>query len=95
MLVILTLVFIFLGLSLSIYGGVKPDDTIVVNLDTELQLMPLVLTPIQKDQSAFEPGYIRELEKLLNFDLSHNGMTQVIPQEAKPLSWLLRRILMI
>ncbi len=83
MLIILRVILIWIGCGIVAMAEAKPEETIVVNLDTEFRLMPLYLLPMQTDQTAFDAGYVRELEKILYFDLDHNGMTKVMPQEAK------------
>lgn len=62
----------------SLFGA--DDEQIVVKLATESQLMPLYLSVFQDQGSGFEPGYLKQLENVLNFDLNHNGMTYTVKQ---------------
>jgi TolB protein len=54
------------------------QDPIYVQLDTEVKLMPLYMSKFTSKDSAFEDQYLHELEEVLNFDLTHNGMLKVI-----------------
>lgn len=56
----------------------EAKDPLVVKLATESPLSPLYLLPISQDQSEFEEPYIQVLEKILAFDLDHNGSTFVV-----------------
>lgn len=51
------------------------DDTMVVHLTTENQLIPLNLVPIESKESGLEDSYIKRLEQVIRYDLNHNGMT--------------------
>lgn len=53
------------------------ENPFVVKLATESSLTPLYLLPIGHDQSDFSESYIRQLERILAFDLNHNGATFV------------------
>ena len=53
----------------------KPDDEIVVCLETECPLSPLYLLPLNHEQTSFAVPYVQQLEKVLQFDLGHNGST--------------------
>jgi len=57
------------------------DDTepMLVHLTTEQQLWPIYLTPFIDKNSGFDSSYISKLEKVLQFDLSHNGIMQLVP----------------
>lgn len=58
--------------------GNEDEETIVVKLATESQLMPLYLAPIYEENPMLEASYISQLEKVLQFDLNHNGMTYTV-----------------
>jgi len=70
------LIWIFLGLHLfplnALSGGEEP---LIVKLATESPLVPLYLLPIPHKTSNFDGKYLEELEKILAFDLAHNGAT--------------------
>ncbi len=59
------------------------DDEIVVHLSSEEKCAPLYLTPIEDIRSGFDTQYLQALEKVLSFDLDHNGRTGVIPHTKK------------
>lgn len=54
------------------------SDPIVVRLATETQLIPMYLTHFNGNGSGFEQNYCNQLEKVLQFDLGHNGMTYLL-----------------
>ena len=54
------------------------EDPIVVRLSTETQRIPLYLTHINDTNSGFDSSYAAKLEKVLQFDLDHNGMTYIL-----------------
>lgn len=53
------------------------EEPIVVKLATESALAPLYLLPITRDQTDLNESYVRQLERILTFDLNHNGSTFV------------------
>lgn len=71
----------WLSLFLLLIAPVFADDSIVVPLQTDNQLMPLYLAPFKGQQSGFPPSYTQELEEVMRFDLDHNGATYVIKNE--------------
>lgn len=56
---------------------------LTVRLTTENQVIPLYLAKFSNDHSHFDAAYLKKLENVLSFDLSHNGMTSVIPQTSE------------
>ena len=64
---------------LSAPGG---DDPIVVQLETESRLLPLYMEPVIDDQSGFTKDYLKQLEKVLQFDFNHNGATYIVKPNA-------------
>lgn len=56
------------------------DEEIVVKLATECRLMPLYLNKFYSDHSEFDAAYLKKLEHILNFDLSHNGASYTVKQ---------------
>jgi TolB protein len=58
------------------------DEEIVVRLSNEESLAPLYLNPIEDIRSGFDASYLRALEKVLSFDLNHNGKTEVVSQSS-------------
>lgn len=60
----------------SVYGE-ESQESLVVKLETESSLAPLYLLPITQNQSQFPEAYALQLEKILAFDLDHNGSTFV------------------
>lgn len=68
-----------LAMFLSSQGkGEQDDGQIVVRLSTESRLIPIYAAPIYMDDAGFGRAYISKLEKILQFDLTHNGMTYLI-----------------
>lgn len=71
-------------LALIIFNGTifaasnEDDEPILVRLETEVQLMPLYMPKLIDDNSAFDQAYLDELEEVLTFDISHNGMTALV-----------------
>lgn len=61
----------------SVFGHASEDEDgpIIVRLTTENPLMPIYVTPFYKDKADFDRAYAKKLEDVLQFDLSHNGMT--------------------
>lgn len=59
-------------------ASASENDEIVVRLETEVQLLPLYLGNIGAEKGGFEQSYLTQLEKVLQFDLDHNGMTVVL-----------------
>lgn len=53
------------------------DESFIVKLATESNLVPLYLLPMHQDHSDLQETYIQQLEKILAFDLDHNGSTFV------------------
>ena len=51
-----------------------------VQLDTESPLVPIYLSSIHETGNAFPLSYLKELEKVLEFDFNYNGATKVLPK---------------
>ncbi len=58
------------------------EEEIVVHLASQERLAPLYLNPIQDVRSGFDAAYLRSLEKVLSFDLNHNGRTELVTQSS-------------
>ena len=74
------LIKILAGFALILHSNAIADEIdqpFVVKLATESNLDPLYLLPIQQDISELSESYILQLEKILAFDLTHNGSTFV------------------
>lgn len=71
--------FLLLLLSASLCA----EEEIVVHLDTKVQLMPLQFVPISASGSGFDKSYVSKLEKVLRFDLEHNGRTEISEKSAQ------------
>ncbi len=65
--------------TLSLDGG-EESDPIVVKLSTSSSLMPLYLGNFSKANAGLPDDYIEKLQKILEFDLGHNGMTYLVPR---------------
>lgn len=71
--------FTLLALLGCVAGNVQADEEeIVVSLDTETPLMPLYLPPLIAEETQLSSSYIQQLEKVLAFDLEHNGHTFLV-----------------
>ena len=57
------------------------EETILVKLQTESQLMPLYLGKIQEERTEMGPAYLEQLWKVLKFDLDNNGFTQTVDKK--------------
>lgn len=68
---ILFLLFIFL-----LPVNLPAEEEIIVQVATENSLVPIVLQ-FKDDQSGFSKDYVKKLEDVLHFDLSHNGMNTI------------------
>ncbi len=53
-------------------------DPLVVELSTEDPRTPLYFATLSSKNTAFAPAYIRQLDGILRFDLSHNGATMCL-----------------
>lgn len=56
----------------------ESEEPLVVKLETESNLTPLYLLPLAQDQSEFQEPYVQQLDKILAFDLDHNGATSLV-----------------
>ncbi|MEZ5315392.1 MAG: Tol-Pal system protein TolB [Chlamydiales bacterium] len=66
--------FFLLLLTLSVYS----DEEIIVHLSNQARLSSLYVHPIEDIQSGFDVDYLKALEKVLKFDLNHNGKSELI-----------------
>lgn len=60
----------------------ETERPLIVKLETESDLFPLYLLPLSIEQSNLQDTYAQQLEKILAFDLDHNGTTFVAKQNA-------------
>jgi TolB protein len=65
------------AISLNVALAEESEEPLVVKLATESNLAPLYLLPMNQDQSDLQEVYIQQLEKILAFDLDHNGSTYI------------------
>lgn len=56
----------------------EDEEVLVVRLATDVQLLPLYIPSFRDQDSSFPAEYVRALEKVLQFDLGHNGMTYIV-----------------
>lgn len=71
--------FLFTLLTGALLVANEQDASIYVRLETDTGLIPVYLTLQDNHAAGFPPSYCLELEKVLRFDLDHNGMTKVLP----------------
>ena len=58
------------------------EDEIYVQLEQEIPLLPVYVSPIECSNAAVSKEYLAALHEVLVFDLHHNGMTKVLtPKE--------------
>src|SRR5260221_1780276 len=70
-----------------LFSKAHAEDEIYVRLAGEVQLLPLYVSPIQKDQTELPDAFQNALRNILAFDLGHNGMTRTLSYKeitAKP-----------
>lgn len=60
----------------------ETEGPLIVKLETESDLSPLYLLPLTIDQSNLQETYVQQLEKILAFDLDHNGTTFIAKRTA-------------
>lgn len=63
---------------LSIFPLCGADESILVRLETETQRLPVYLTYFTCADSSVDDAYCTHLEKVLHFDINHNGMTYTL-----------------
>ncbi|MFZ0565686.1 MAG: Tol-Pal system protein TolB [Chlamydiales bacterium] len=54
------------------------EETITIHLSTQEELNPLYLYSLEDRNSGFDSSYLSQIEKILRFDLSYNGKTQIV-----------------
>jgi TolB protein len=76
-----SLFFAFTAMLIPTYLQCQQTDSepMLVHLTTEQQLWPIYITPFIDKNSGFDSSYTSKLEKVLQFDISHNGFTQLVP----------------
>ena len=78
------LLLLLSALAVSLTAAPSEDrDPIVVKLETEGRLLPLYAAHWIDEQSGFERSYLEQLEKVLRFDLGHNGATALLPYQGE------------
>lgn len=75
---------IFFFLFLAINCQASASDEMVVKLGTGIELLPVYISSEKNEGSGFSADYIEQLEKVLKFDFTHNGMTTLaLPSKAR------------
>lgn len=76
---------VMLGFGLISEYGIcsEQEESIIVKLKTESSLDPLYLLPLTADSTELNEPYIRQLEKILHFDLNRNGSTFVVKRTSE------------
>lgn len=72
-----SILILALFLSVPLIAKDEDQETLRVRLATDVQLLPLVISPITQEGKNFSEDYIRSLEKILRFDFDHNGFSYV------------------
>lgn len=65
-------------LCISSLAAEEGEEPIFVRLATETERLPLYLAQVDYTESDFDASYAKKLEKVLHFDLDHNGMTYLL-----------------
>src|ERR1700722_6903057 len=68
---------ILLLIALPLFGG-EDKNPIVVKLESETKLLPLYASRLSFDHPELAMEQLQELEKILRFDLGHNGSTALV-----------------
>ena len=69
-------IFIILCCAIPLFGDTA-EDPLIVKLTTDSKLAPLYLLPINQTACELQESHAAQLEKILAFDLNHNGSTSV------------------
>lgn len=70
--------------TLSLFSSTPIDDEeIVVCLETENRLVPIYVSEIMGENPGFDANYLKQLLKVLEFDLNQNGMTETVKHTKK------------
>jgi TolB protein len=69
------LIVVLNGFSFNLVLAEGAEEPLIVKLATESNLTPLYLLPFSQEQSDLQESYVQQLEKILAFDLDHNGST--------------------
>jgi TolB protein len=77
MLALPLLFLLFFCCSAPLEAMVQP---IEVELDTEVNLEPIYIASWQQKDSAYDAGYLRSLQRILQMDFAHNGITDPIEE---------------
>lgn len=75
------MVRIFLYLFLTFCSLAYSEETILVKLQTESQLMPLYLGKFKEENTDLGHAYLEQLWKVFQFDLDNNGITSVVDKK--------------
>lgn len=67
-----------LGSAENILAADEENTPILVRLETETQRLPVYLAKIVCEGKGLDDAYCEKLEKVLRFDLDHNGMTYAL-----------------
>lgn len=81
-------VIMILAQCFSIGAEDEDADPIEVSLATDSQLQPLYLGAIFNEDDGFNDSYVKQLEKILAFDLGHNGSTLLVKHADQADQWL-------
>lgn len=74
-------IYILLLFTATLQSAEPDEQPIMIRLATETQLLPLYAGPMMGEKSGFSPEYVRALDKVLRFDLEHNGKTYLVSLE--------------
>jgi TolB protein len=69
--------FLLIGVQ-CLFGASQDEKSIVVRLESGVQLLPLYLAPLIDENGGFSKSYLKQMESVLRFDLGYNGMTYLL-----------------
>lgn len=75
--------FILLCICFQACFSFEAERNLHVKLNRDDGLFPIYVTQIENPNSLFAESYVRELKSILQFDLSHNGITAAHVNDAK------------
>ncbi len=62
--------------STALWAAEEPE--IVVRLETSREPLPIYIASIASQEAGFDRVYLKQLEQVIRFDFSHNGMTKSV-----------------
>ncbi len=80
--------FLLLSFGDRLFAEVETNPEIQVRLATASPLVPIYVGKIQTKDATFDSLYLNQLEKVLSYDLNHNGSTKICAYNSEIEQWL-------